>query len=345
MINVRLMKKQDDLLDYSKDVLAVLFEGRTRHSGLPYMQEHLIKVANIVDLVVSESKYKRAAVAGALWHDGPEDIEGLDVYDPFNPPRILDPDQIYMNDLLGAAQEVGTYVCYLVHLLTDRGGFNYYDYVANICNLPKNGLERDLHILAAVIKAVDIRLNSDPNEKRSYVKSLKDYRNHKGDSLEELADYYKNTRVVDAFIAKGDYHYDEDLFLETIQARSEQRVIARAINNLALYLPMLDYVLASADANGKLFHATLFRGILRDAYKDSYKVFRGAHPDFDWPYIKMLGLNERAPVIDGYLSVRKELRIQTSGTDEERVRYGLKKLVLPGIDIKQFRIKPQDIPE
>ena len=322
------MRKGEGLVPYSARTNHFLFSGKTRHTGADYSTAHLGVVANRVgDIVRQDSRYYDIALAASWWHDGPEDIPGLDVYNPYEFFARKDNGKVYLNDLLGAAGKYGDWTSYIVDLVTHREeDEKYFDYVKHTFDFPRarwNWLEaiakpfsyipgfagldyqnlRNLHAVAGIIKTVDMRYNTDPDEKVNFEKALNAYANLKDADEDKLVEFYKKNKVIDAFEQKNDYSYNPKLFEEQFRQRAKHRLQARSIDNLGYYLPLAEDKLLVEWDGPEFFDKAAMRALLKEAYIDSIRVF-----PLDIHAVKLFGFNHRKAKVPGYKSLRREIR-------------------------------------
>jgi len=163
---------------------------------------------------------------------------------------------------------------------------------------------RNLHAIAGIIKSVDTRYNTNPDEKVNFTKILNMYANLRGADTGELVDFYRKSKIIDAFEQKGDYSYDPVLFEHQIRQRAKHRMQARSIDNLGFYLPLAeDKLLVEWRGGDDLFDKVALRALLKEAYIDSLRVF-----PLDIHSVKLFGFNHRKAKVPGYTSIRREIR-------------------------------------
>lgn len=283
-----------------------MFQGITRDSGLPYTSEHLAEVARLADIILLPSPYKAPAVAAAWLHDSAEDIKGFDVFNPFGPGRKKARGVMYLNDLLREAGEAGKHVCFMVDLLTHRKGISYQDYVMRIFTFPESGVQRTLGILAAVVKMADRRMNINPDEHANFNRLVEEYLGMDGQSRQQLEDFYRRTKTIDAFVKRGDRQINVALFVETLQDTFKARQEATAIDNLCLCLPLAEQkLLVQVGEQNSMFGWERLRSMLKDTYVQSLRLY----PGVDAIHVaKRLGANRKAPEVPGYVPILDELR-------------------------------------
>lgn len=320
---IKRIEKGESTEGYASNLAYSLFKGITRDTGLPYTHDHLARLALLIgELVVSE-KYKEALVAAAWLHDSVEDIENIGVFDPFEKePETLrakrsgvenDSEQreqglIYLNDLLENAGETGKYICFIVNLITHRKGVLYQSYVYNIFTFPEKPLLRDLHILAGVLKMADIRLNTNPDEKKNVNSCVEDYIALRNADEKALEAFYKKTKVIDAFRKKGSMGFDIGLFVQTLLEGFKQKQRAIAIDNICQYLPLAEHrLLVEVGKENGLFDWQKLRNMLKSTYADSLRCYPGSIYD-----VKRMGMNRKAPKVAGYTPILKEIRMENA---------------------------------
>ncbi|MBI2541199.1 hypothetical protein HYV80_00625 [Candidatus Woesearchaeota archaeon] len=298
-------QKGDDIVAYASGLTHQLFKGVTRANGLPYTQEHLAKVAASAEKVLLPSRYKESGVATGWLHDAGEDISEIDVFNPYNP-RPKTSGAVTLNDILEEAGKEGEYLCYMVNLLTHREGMPYFDYINNIFSFPEEGIQRNLSIIAGVLKVADRRNNTNPNERSNVDKLVTEYLGLKDASQAELMGFYKRTKTFVAFKQCGDFSVNVALFVETLLDSFKAKQQAMAIDNLAFYLPLAErrLLVDVGDKNG-LFDWGKVRNLLKEAYADSLRLYPGADALY---VVDRLGVNRKAPPIPGYKPILEEVR-------------------------------------
>ena len=104
MLDLNPFRPGDNIVGYASSLVYKSFDGVTRDTGLPYTQQHIAQVSLLFRDVTVDSQHQKAGEAAAWLHDGPEDISGLDVFNPFGTSNIKRKDGIiYLNDLLADA--------------------------------------------------------------------------------------------------------------------------------------------------------------------------------------------------------------------------------------------------
>lgn len=307
MANIKKFQKGEDVVAYASALAHQLFKGITRANGLPYTQEHLQEVAGLAEIVLLPSKYKESAVATGWLHDAGEDISGIDVLNPFDEQSSQrSPQAITLNELLMEAGEEGKYLCYMVNLLTHREGIPYLDYVNKIFSFLSSGEQRNLSIIAGVLKVADRKKNTNPNDKNNVDKLVEEYLRLRSASQRELIEFYKRTKTYDAFRQSGDFAVNVALFVETLLDSFKAKQEAMAIDNLAFYLPLAERrLLVDVGDKNCLFDWGKVRNLLKDAYTDSLRLYPGTDA---LHVVKRLGVNRKAPHVPGYVPILEDIR-------------------------------------
>jgi hypothetical protein len=312
MKNIRPIVKGENLIGYASNLAHELFEGIVRDTGLPYTQDHLNEVANLVQRITIPSRYQAGAVAAGWLHDSAEDISFIDVYNPFAgsiPQEFCNSKQktgdiIFLNDLLRNAGDEGEAVCYMVDLMTHRKGTLFQEYIINLFNFPVEDPMRQMHILAACNKVSDRRKNTNPDESKNVNDLVKEYLKLDGADIKMLEAFYKRTKTIDAFIRKNDYDIDVGLFVETIRRTFQGKQRANAVDNLSFILPLAERkLLVEAGENNGVFNYQKMRQTLKELYIDSLELYPG-----DIYEIKKIGLNKGYCYPQGYTPILKEIR-------------------------------------
>ncbi|MFH1065170.1 MAG: hypothetical protein V1734_01550 [Nanoarchaeota archaeon] len=305
---IRKIEKPESVEGYASNLAYSLFKGITRDTGLPYTHDHLARLAILMGELVISEKYKDAAVAAAWLHDSAEDIENIGVFDPFGKEPERKEGVAYLNDLLENAGETGKYVCFIVSLMTHRKNALYQDYVYNIFTFPDKPIIKDLHILAGVLKMADIRLNTNPDEKKNVNKCVEDYLALRNADEKTLAAFYSKTKVIDAFRKKGSMDFDVGLFADTLMEGFRQKQRAIATDNICQYLPLAEHrLLVEVGKDNGLFNWQKLRKMLKSTYIDSLRCYPGSLYD-----VKRMGMNRKAPEIAGYTPLLKEIRMEAA---------------------------------
>ena len=302
------LKKNENLLEYSKRFATFLFKDIYRDTGLPYTKEHLEKIANrVYTIILPHSGYKETAASASWLHDGPEDIIGLDVFDPSEPRPKSKRDDVFLNDIVKKAGEPGKSMCYMVDKLTYREGAAYQDYFNNIFKFPRDpGLLRDLSIITAIVKMVDRKMNINPDDKLNVDNLVRSYASMKDASQVELEMFYKSTKTIDAFRESGGIRYNPVVFVETLHQGFKAKQESVAIDNLSQYLPLAEKrLLVDIGKENKLFNWIELRKILKECLIDSLRLYPG---EDKLHVVKKLGANKKAPEIEGYKPILKEIR-------------------------------------
>lgn len=320
MVEIRKIKKGENIKGYASDIVHGLFEGIYRDSGLPYTYEHFAAIAALVDeLILPSSKYRNSAIATAWLHDTAEDIPGVDVFNPFEEEPVRQEGVIYLNDCLKEAGESGDYTSFMVNLMTHRKenpemhikGVSYQDYFLNIFTFPHTQPQRDLHIITGVVKMADRRKNTNPNESRNVNDLVEKYIAlvDSGADSKTLEKIYKKTKTIDAFLRKGDMGLDIGLFVDTLNNVFRQKQRSVATDNLLQYLPLMEErLIVDLEENNGLFYWGKVRKLLMETYIDSLKIYSEYVPSSTIHEIKNMGRNRKAPEIPGYTRILKELR-------------------------------------
>lgn len=305
---IRKIEKGESVEGYASNLAYSLFKGITRDTGLPYTHDHLARLALLTGELVVSDKYKEAAIAAAWLHDSAEDIENIDVFDPFEKEPEKKEGVIYLNGLLEDAGETGKYICFIVNLMTHRKGTLYQDYVYRIFTFPGKPIPRDLHILAGVLKMADIRLNTNPDEKKNVNSCVEDYIALRNADEKALSSFYSKTKVIDAFRKKGSMAFDAGLFVETLLEGFKQKQRAIATDNICQYLPLAEHrLLAEVGKENGLFDWQKLRNMLKSTYVDSLRCYPGSLYE-----VKRMGINRKAPKIAGYVPLLKEIRLEAA---------------------------------
>lgn len=281
-----------------------LFKDIVRDTGLPYTQEHLAKVAFKLQEITMPSRYRDAAVGAAWLHDAVEDTY-VQVINPFDASQEKGIGT-YLNDLFAEAGEEGKALCFIVHLMTHRKGTSYPDYVGKIFTFPDDGRLRQLHILAALVKMADRRMNINPDESRNVNALVEEYVGLKDLSERALEEFYKRTKTIDAFRRKGSLEIDVGLFVKTLLNEFEAKQRTTALDNLSLYVPQAEQkLLIEVGENNGLFRWRAVREMLKEIYTASLRLYPGDVHD-----IRRLGVNRDASYPEGYTPILKEVRLE-----------------------------------
>jgi hypothetical protein len=316
MKHIRKMKDKEHIVDYAKNLATYLFEGVTRDAGLSYTDEHLAKVASLVEDVTIQSPYRDSAIAAGWLHDSVEDIDQFET-------RPLESGRrhqgvTYLSDLVSNAGKDGERTCFMVNLMTHREGVIYPDYFYNIFNLPPNTEERNLHILTGIVKVSDMRSNINPYESKNFNDLLDKYMGMKDATEEEREEFYKKTKTIDAFRKKGSLDLDLELFTRCLTDGFQQKKRVTAINNLSYNLPVAEQrLLIDVGKDNGIFDWEKVRALLKDAFLDSLRLYPG-----DLHEVRKLGVNRSAPKVPGYTNIMKELRQEiTDGKYELKLSF------------------------
>jgi len=317
---IRPINTDEDITDYSSSLAVLLFKDILRDNGLSYYENHLEVVANLVKGFLLPSEYMGSAVSAAFLHDAAEDIENIDVFDPFNNGTNNNNETnnetktgnertegvIYLNDLFERASVQRDYICYIVNLLTHRKGISYQDYLDNLFTVPEQSMLRDLHILASGIKLADIRSNTAPGMGPNTIDLVEQYRKMHGAKEDELREFYKRTKVIDAFVFKEDLSIDMELFMTTLHRKFKAKIEANAINVLSYYIPNAENLFFNGyKETAKLFKLDIIRQALIGICIDCMRVYPGEDP---LHVVNKLGENRSAPKVEGYKTVFSEVR-------------------------------------
>ncbi|MGM5480737.1 MAG: hypothetical protein ACQESC_04740 [Nanobdellota archaeon] len=296
---------QDSLVHYAESLARHLFKGIYRKTGLPYTTAHLEKMAEKSADILTTKDYCEPALAAAWLHDVVEDIDSIDVYHPFRG-SPSDPQKTYLNTLLKPAGINGTFTSYFVNRLTHRPGIPYFDYIMKIFTFDHNATHPDTKIVAAVLKLIDRFLNTDPDEKRNVEGLLAEYRALDFSDDKVLAAFLKKTRTYDAFLDKGLFYRDDDLFISTLETEFQAQQEAIAIDNLSLYLPFAEQkLLVDIGSDNRIFDYDKLRNLMKQLYLDSIKLYPGVDPIH---IVKKLGANKRRTYPADYTPILSEIR-------------------------------------
>jgi len=308
MDHIRPMKKGEDLVEYCRSIASEMFEGVMRDSGLPYTQEHLGRIAVSTRKLILPTYLQEIAESAAWIHDAPEDIKGVDVFDPLNRPKFIRKEGVtYLNDLLKEADKKGEYVCHVVDLMTHRKDISYKDYAYNIYSIPLSGESIPPRITAEVLKTDDRRFNTSPDDRRNVDKLVDEYLASKDADIETLKKFYKKTKTIDAFTENWDYRFNLGLFVEAVNNAFKEKQLAFATDNLALYLPLAERkLLIGVGKNNDIFDWNGLRQLMKDAYIDSLRI--SIPYGLDEHFFKMIGENKKVPEVEGYTRLLKEVR-------------------------------------
>jgi len=305
---IRKIEKGESVEGYASNLAYSLFKGITRDTGLPYTHDHLARLALLIGDLALPSKYHDALIAAAWLHDSAEDIEGIGVFDPFEKEPAREKGAVYLNDLLENAGDTGKYICFIVNLMTHRKGMLYQSYVYKIFTFPEKPALRDLHILTGLLKMADIRLNTNPDEKKNVNSCVEDYFTLRNADEKSLAAFYSKTKVIDAFRKSGAMVFDVGLFVETLLEGFKQKQRAIATDNICQYLPLAEHrLLVEVGKNNALFDWQKLRKMLKSTYIDSLRCYPGSLYD-----VKRMGINRKAPKISGYTPLLKEIRLEAA---------------------------------
>jgi hypothetical protein len=308
-MSLRKLGKNENLVAYASFLAHELFQKVSRATGLPYTQQHLAEVARLVQYATLPSDFQDAAVAAAWLHDSVEDIDYMEVRNPYEHDRSGQEVPEYLNDLLHEAGEAGEATCYIVDAMTHRKGRSYFKYVMNIFEFPEEGTLRDLKILTSLIKMSDRRKNIDPTDEKNVNTLVAEYMDmgKKGTLRNELEQFYKRTKTIDAFRKKGSMDIDVGLFTETVRQAFRSKQQAVAIDNLSLYLPLAEgKLLVDIGEHNGLFHWEKLRDMLKDTYQDSLRL-----SELDVHTVKHLGLNKDSAYPSNYTSLLREIRMES----------------------------------
>ncbi|MBU2637387.1 MAG: hypothetical protein KJ955_00250 [Nanoarchaeota archaeon] len=301
---IRKIEKGESAEGYASSLAYQLFKGITRDTGLPYTHDHLAKLALLTGELTLQSKYQDALIAAAWLHDAAEDIENIDVFNPFEKEPKKEGGVVYLNDLFANAGEIGEFICFVIDLMTHRKGALYQDYVYKIFTFPEKLLLKDLHILAGALKMADIRLNTNPDERKNVNKCVEDYFSLRNADEKTLEAFYSRTKTIDAFRKKGSMEFDVGLFVEALIDGFKQKQRAIATDNICQYLPLAEHrLLIEVGKNNGLFNWQKLRSMLKSTYTDSLRCYPGSLYD-----IKRMGINRKAPKVPGYASIFTEIR-------------------------------------
>lgn len=306
MEQVHPLETEFQLISYAKSLAHKFFAGVHRKTGLPYTTDHLQRMAETASDILLPSKYRDPAIAAAWLHDAVEDIGPIDVYHPFLNPPELDPDKTYLNKLLANAHFSGALTSYLVNKLTHRGGIPYFDYIMAIFTFDHNGTHPDTKIVAAILKLIDRFLNTNPDETRNVDELLREYRSLDFSDGEAVKDFLKKTKTFDAFLEKGTFYRDDDLFVSTLETRFQAQQEAIAIDNLSLYLPLAEQkLLIDVGTDNGIFDWHKLRALLKSVFLDSIKLYPGVDSIH---IVRKLGANKRRTYPDSYTPILVEIR-------------------------------------
>lgn len=301
---IRRIEKGESLEGYASSLAYQLFRGITRDTGLPYTHDHLARLALLTGELTLQSDYQNALIAAAWLHDAAEDIENVNVLNPFQKEPKKEEGAVYLNDLFSNAGEAGEYICFVVNLMTHRKGMIYQDYVNKIFTFPESQLLKDLHILTGVLKMADIRLNTNPDERKNVNSCVEEYFSLRDADEKELEAFYSRTKTADAFRKKGSMEFDVGLFVEALIDGFKQKQRAIATDNICQYLPLAEHrLLVEVGKNNKLFSWQKLRNMLKSTYTDSLRCYSGSLYD-----VKRMGINRKAPKVAGYTSIFTEIR-------------------------------------
>lgn len=305
---IRQIEKGESVEGYASNLAYSLFKGITRDTGLPYTHDHLARLALLISDLALPSKYNDALIAAAWLHDSAEDIENIDVFDPFGKEPEKKEGIVYLNYLLENAGETGKYICFIVNLMTHRKNALYQDYVYNIFTFPDKPILKDLHILTGLLKMADIRLNTNPDEKKNVNSCVEDYIALINADEKALEAFYSKTKVIDAFRKKGSMAFDAGLFVETLMEGFRQKQRAIATDNICQYLPLAEHrLLVEVGKENGLFDWQKLRNMLKSTYVDSLRCYPGSLYD-----VKRMGMNRKAPKVAGYVPLLKEIRLEAA---------------------------------
>jgi hypothetical protein len=147
-------------------------------------------------------------------------------------------------------------------------------------------------------------MNTSPDDRRNVDKLVEEYLTMRGSDRKALETFYKRTKTIDDFVEKGDYSVDVGLFVKALEGAFKKKQLAFAIDNLALYLPLAERkLLVEVGDNNGLFDWSAVRKMLKDTYIDSLKV-----SEISVHTVRMMGANKKAPEIEGYTRILKEIR-------------------------------------
>lgn len=299
----------EDIVPYSADLAGILFEGRTRKTGLPYTQAHFAKVAELVDYLLLASPSKPAAVGASWLHDAPEDIDYIDVFSPMNNHGVRRRQGIvYLNDLFADAGELGQALCHIVDRATHRIGIPYQEYIQGVFNLARKNPKRILDVKAAVLKVADRHLNTNPNERLNLNALAQTYLSIPDADEEALKAFLEMTKTKEAFDARGNYDKDVALLLETLMEAFRSRQRARAADNLSQYLPLAERrLLAEIHENNGIFDWRKLSDVLKRTYLDSFEVAGANLGD-----VQQMDASRDLARIPGYNPILREIQTITS---------------------------------
>lgn len=303
------LQEGEDITVFSKELAMYLHDGIPRLTGVPYF-EHLREVSEGIKGIIKPSEYSDTVQAAGWLHDGPEDINFFDVFNPFDPPKREDmnPDMIYLNDLVRLAHENGRWLCYIVDRMTNRGEI-YFEYMEKKFSFSKGGILEDLDILSAILKLVDRQSNTRKDEVLDMEKEVNEYMELKNAGVEELRVFYSKYKVIDSFREKGSFAYNFSFFVSALEKRFREKVMANALDNLTHYIPKAETKLLVPNfENGhKLFHYDKLRQMLKETFMESLEILKPSIPNFIH-VMRKSGYNRGNEGVPGYVSLRKEIR-------------------------------------
>ncbi len=339
MLDFAPYEKGKDLVVYCSDLACTVHAGVSRDNGRPY-KTHLEDMVESMNCVLKKSIFLPVALAATWLHDGPEDGENFDVYNPYAKKLSKMKDKVYLNDLLAQSGEQGKMVCHIVDQLTNRRTLRYFDYMQKLFSLPRSEPQRSLKMLSIAIKIMDRKSNTLPGERINLNEELEEYRrlHEDGASVEMYKQFYRQQKVMDTFTELGEFGYDSSLFYEAKRQRFQGKKICYAVDNLQLYIPGAEEILLlGLGKKGQYFNIEEARknplfdyDILRQKFKDcahrSFEVMRERIPfkkgnHIYW--IKKTGLNRDWKPPQGYTpilkEVKKEMMDKGSRTEEQKL--------------------------
>ena len=325
LMKIRPFQLGDNLQGYAVHLAHTLFEGITRDTGDSYTTAHLQKVAEIVEKVtLLHHPLRDAAIAAGWLHDAPEDVDNFEVIAPVALERTVRQEGVvYLNDLLKEAGDAGEAVCGMVDLMTHRPGVGYWEYVDHLFSIPAQGtLEntqegtpddaqekklREWHIFAGLIKIADRKMNMDPDERRRVDDLVEEYFTLRDADEKTLKKFYRKTKTSDAFRRKGSFDFDSGLLVETLLRSFHSKQHATALDNLTQYLPLAEQrLLVDMCEQNNIFHWRKLRRVLKETYIDSLQALEST--GINIYTIRRMGMNRKAPEVQGYTRILKEIR-------------------------------------
>jgi len=263
----------------ARDLGVALSDGHIRRNGEPE-SEHLRRVSKGIESIVMANHFSEALIGSGWLHDGPENNDEIDVWNPYDPPdeSVLDlENKVYLNLLFEAGNDTANTMNYFIYKMTRRKGEIYAVHMLKKFSFaPAEKKAHNLDVLSGIMKMVDRNDNNDLNEQPCAEPLLDKYRLLRSASRPEILDFYARSGVLDKFEQRGDFGWDEKFFVDAFENSFTEMKRGNARDNLTFYIPIAEtYILVPYYNKAQnLFRYNAFRELLKGMLIDSIRILK-----------------------------------------------------------------------